>query len=189
MFIQEIIIPHLLLRFDNFMPVVIYKIRRCVMDGSGNNKFDSVKGQIGACGIWCGSCVAGNGVLQILTEKYREITEAYDLKQWAPKDFDYDEFSKGLQSIQSMPTCPGCLRGGGIPECTMRNCAAEKGVANCSRCSDQNCDHQETLEKMRSGAEKAGLFLDRGEDESPKNLIKRWTESLRETWPSSLLFP
>lgn len=31
---------------------------------STTKHFDSVKDQIGRCGIWCGSCVAGNGVLQ-----------------------------------------------------------------------------------------------------------------------------
>jgi len=53
--------------------------------------FDNVKDQTGYCGIWCGSCVAGNGVLQELTERYDRIIKDYDLEQWAPKDFDFKE--------------------------------------------------------------------------------------------------
>ena len=69
--------------------------------------FDNVKDQIGYCGIWCGSCVAGNGALKELTKKYAEIVDRYDLKDWAPKDFDFKEFRKGFSSIESMPVCPG----------------------------------------------------------------------------------
>lgn len=65
--------------------------------------FDNVEDQIGYCGIWCGSCVAGNGVLQELTERYDRIIKDYDLEQWA--------------SIQNMPLCPGCLKGGGRDDC------------------------------------------------------------------------
>lgn len=72
--------------------------------------FENVKHQIGACGAWCGSCVVGNGVLKKLTKKYQEMIDAYGLREWGPKDLDYDEFAKGVRSIQAMPSCPGAGR-------------------------------------------------------------------------------
>jgi hypothetical protein len=152
-------------------------------DGS----FENVKDQIGFCGLWCGSCVAGNGTLQVLTSKYLALTEAYDLKQWAPKDFDYTEFDKGLRSIQSMPGCPGCLQGGGNPECVMRTCAQEKKLADCSRCREPECAHEEALKKMRNAAHEAGLMVKDQEIDS-RELIEQWTGELKAQWPSSLLF-
>ena len=56
-----------------------------------NNAFKNVKNQIGYCGIWCGSCVVGNGVLEKLTQKYDEIINNYDVEAWGPKDFDFQE--------------------------------------------------------------------------------------------------
>ena len=38
--------------------------------------FENVQGQIGFCGIWCGSCVVGNGTLKELTKRYEEIISA-----------------------------------------------------------------------------------------------------------------
>ena len=157
------------------------------MDESKTSAFVNVKDQIGYCGIWCGSCVAGNGTLQVLTRKYKDLTETYDLKQWAPKEFDYDEFAKGLKSIADMPACPGCLQGGGNPQCEMRSCAQERSLDDCSRCAEEECSHSEALDKMRTAAEEAGLTVKK-EDADPEPLIRSWMEILAENWPSSLLF-
>lgn len=154
----------------------------------GNDSaFESVNDQIGFCGIWCGSCVAGNGTLQVLTSKYLALTEAYDLRQWAPKDFDYAEFDKGLRSIRSMPGCPGCLEGGGNPECAMRSCAQDKSLADCTECREPECEHEEALSKMRNAAREAGLRV-KDTKADTRELINRWTGEIKETWPSSLLF-
>ena len=70
--------------------------------------YENVKDQIGFCGIWCGSCVVGNGTLRKLTKKYKETVTAYGLPEWAPKDFDHAEFSQGLTSIQGNAE-QGCI--------------------------------------------------------------------------------
>jgi hypothetical protein len=158
------------------------------MSKSTRDGFESVKDQIGSCGIWCGSCVVGNGSLQELSGKYREIAEAYDLKDWASQDFDYSEFSKGLESIQNLPLCPGCQRGGGNPDCVMRQCAREKQITGCTDCpSPDTCGHKEALDKMRSAALEAGLFV-KTQKTDPEPLIQEWTAKLRPTWPSLILF-
>jgi len=150
--------------------------------------FANVKNQIGACGIWCGSCVAGNGVLQVLTQKYEKIIKDYGLEHWASEDFDFEEFKKGLASIQKMPLCVGCLRGGGRDDCEIRICVANRKICDCSDCdTPEKCTHTELLDKMRTGAKEAGLFV-KMEKADGQELIAKWTEQLENEWPSSILF-
>ena len=150
--------------------------------------FENVKNQIGFCGIWCGSCVAGNGALRELTKKYEEIIEGYGLKEWAPKDFDFNEFMKGLASIRDMPLCQGCLKGDGRQNCEMRTCASNKNITDCSECDQpMGCKNLEILQKMRTGARHAGLFV-KTENVNRKELIEKWTTELRNKWPCCILF-
>lgn len=150
--------------------------------------FEKVKDQIGFCGIWCGSCVVGNGTLRELTRKYREIISVYGLAEWGPKNFDFEEFSKGLASIESMDLCPGCLKGGGRDECEMKACASAKKIDDCSACPEPTvCRHVEILEKMRSGALKAGLLV-KTENVDANGLVEKWTAELKAKWPCRILF-
>jgi hypothetical protein len=152
------------------------------------NAFENVKNQIGFCGIWCGSCVVGNGVLRELTKRYEELIKAYGLEAWAPKDFDYAGFSKGLASIQRMPLCPGCRKGGGREACELKACAAKQCLSECSECSDQaQCQHRAILDKMRSGALAAGLFVKTAQADR-QALLREWTAQLKGRWPCCLLF-
>ena len=52
-------------------------------------ELENTRDQIGFCGIWCGSCMVGNGALRELTRRYEAITKAYGLPDWAAKDFDH----------------------------------------------------------------------------------------------------
>jgi len=150
--------------------------------------FELVKNQIGFCGIWCGSCVVGNGTLRELTKRYAEMIKAYGLKEWGPKDFDYQEFARGLESIQAMSLCPGCLKGGGRDNCEMRTCASNKGIPNCSECGETaGCRHTELLQRMRSGALAAGLFVTT-ENADGQEFIEKWTTQLKSKWPCCILF-
>ena len=76
------------------------------------SSFENVKEQVGYCGIWCGSCVVGNGSLRELTKKYGELLGQYGVLEWGAKDCDAPAFLKGLESIKGIPVCPGCVRGG-----------------------------------------------------------------------------
>lgn len=149
--------------------------------------FEKVKDQIGYCGIWCGSCVVGNGTLRELTKSYKELINAYDLKDWAPKDFDFGKFYKGLESIQNMPFCPGCLKGGGPDDCEIRACATNKNLKDCTSCQEFSHCKIELLEKMRSGALDAGLSV-LTRDADKKELIERWSAELKSKWPCYILF-
>jgi hypothetical protein len=158
------------------------------MSNRNTNAYENVRDQIGFCGIWCGSCVVGNGTLKTLTEKYKEMITAYRLLEWAPKDFDHTEFSHGLTSIQRNPVCPGCLKGGGRKECEIRRCASERGLTDCTLCDEfGECEHRNIIDKMRSGALAAGLFVKAlGTDN--QELIRDWSHRLERRWPCCILF-
>jgi hypothetical protein len=158
------------------------------MDTVGPASFRNVRGQIGFCGIWCGSCVVGNGTLRELTKRYGEMTEAYGLREWVPRDFDYLEFSKGLSTIRDMPLCPGCLQGGGRDDCEIRACALNRNLDDCSQCpAPDRCEHDEMLQKMRCGARAARLYV-KDSDSDGEELIERWTAELTRRWPCCILF-
>jgi hypothetical protein len=150
--------------------------------------YERVKNQIGYCGIWCGSCVVGNGTLQELSARYEGVIKNYDLENWAPGTFDFKEFLKGLAAIKATPLCAGCRKGGGWEACPMRVCVVKKNIADCADCDDQAaCPHSTSLEKMRTGSFRAGLFVKTTKDDSRK-LSAGWAKKLKTRWPSSILF-
>jgi hypothetical protein len=150
--------------------------------------FDNVKVQIGACGIWCGSCVVGNGTLRELTRRFEELSAAYGLREWAPRDFSYEGFSQGLASIRDMDLCPGCLRGGGREDCEIRGCASRLGLDDCGLCPEPAaCEQAAIIETMRSGARKAGLMVRTG-GAGRDELLDQWTADLAARWPCRILF-
>ena len=150
--------------------------------------FENVRDQVGFCGIWCGSCIVGNGTLRELTRRYRELITVYSLDEWGPKDFDYGELLKGMSSIEKAPVCPGCQKGGGRENCEMRSCARSRKISSCHSCTElSECKHAELLNRMRSGAAKAGLFVNT-EDVDRQQLLADWTAKLRGHWPCSILF-
>ena len=150
--------------------------------------FANVENQIGYCGIWCGSCVAGNGVLRDLSTRYERIIKDYAVKKWAPKKFDFDEFMKGVASLKEIWLCPGCLQGGGQDNCEIRDCAKNKKLADCSECGDtQDCVPKEKLKTMQTGAKKAGLFV-KTEKGDAVDQIKKWIGEMRNRWPDLILF-
>jgi hypothetical protein len=150
--------------------------------------YERVKNQIGYCGIWCGSCVVGNGTLRQLTRGYEDVIKNYDLENWAPKTFDFKEFLKGLVAIKATPLCPGCRKGGGWEACPMRGCVTNKSIADCSECDDQSaCPHSASLEKMRTGSIRAGLFV-KTQKGKQKEFVAQWVKRLKTRWPSCILF-
>lgn len=150
--------------------------------------FENVRDQIGSCGIWCGSCVVGNGALRELSRRYRQLVTDYGLARWGPADIDFGEFVRALESLERIPVCPGCGQGGGKEDCPLRACATATQTGYCSECrAPAACAHAQLLEHMRSGARKAGLFVEAGEVPRPE-LVEQWSAELRATWPACILF-
>jgi hypothetical protein len=147
--------------------------------------FENVKDQIGFCGIWCGSCPAGSGAIMELTRIYEEVVKKNKLEKWAPKDFNFNEFMKGLSSIQKMATCSGCHKGGGNPACAVRICAQKKDILNCSQCSELlTCKNFKDLEKSHPRI-KEDLKKIKNVDQN--KLVEKWTDELKGKFPSCIL--
>ena len=103
--------------------------------------FNTVKDQVGPCGITCGTCVLGNGTIAETAEKTKSYIAGYGIKEWAPlvssgAEIDWAETEKTLEWMTKYANCQGCEKGGGPPDCTIRSCANEKGIQLCSRCSE-----------------------------------------------------
>jgi len=156
------------------------------------NAFENVKNQIGYCAIWCGSCVVGNGTLKELAKRYEHIIGGYGVDKWGAEEqsFDGQEFMKTLQSIQSIPICRGCLKGGGATNCKIRACASSKKLADCTECEEfMTCENREALQKVRTGALRVGMLVKNDDDKaSQQQLIEKWIAELKNKWPSYILF-
>jgi hypothetical protein len=147
--------------------------------------FENVKNQIGYCGIWCGSCLGGNGVIVELTKRFEKEVKKGDLETWVPKDFDFKEFVKGLASIQRMPHCPGCRKGGGKPDCGVRLCASKKGFSYCYECHVlKDCKKFDWFEKSIPKI-KEDLVKMQGKDFD--KLVTGWLDELKAKWPYCVL--
>lgn len=157
-------------------------------DESMRNTFENVRDQIGFCGIWCGGCVVGNGTLRELTERYTALINAFGLPEWGPEDVAWQELRSSLDSIKSMPLCPGCLKGGGRDDCEMKMCALDRGLGECNECRDfAACPHSKTLHLMRNGAVKAGIPV-KTADVEREAFMNRWQQEIKTKWPCCSLF-
>lgn len=144
--------------------------------------FENVKDQIGYCGLWCGSCIVGNGTLRELTKRYEHLVRGYGIDDWGAKGFDAEEFRKGLKAMQDIPVCPGCLRGGGNDKCKVRPCALKKAVSDCAECGSAKCMHSEELNRVRTGAHAVGMLIKK-EKGNRKELKRRWATEVRAKFP------
>jgi hypothetical protein len=150
--------------------------------------FENVKNQIGFCGLWCGSCVVGNGTLKELTKRYEHIISGYGVDKWGAKGFDGKEFMEGLASIQTIPVCQGCLKGGGNDECKIRPCASSKKISDCNECKEQaTCKNSEALQKVRTGALRVGMLVKTNNDTARQRLVKKWTAEIKDKFPNCVI--
>ncbi|MBN2334509.1 DUF3795 domain-containing protein [Candidatus Bathyarchaeota archaeon] len=103
--------------------------------------YEAVKDQAGPCGITCGSCVLGNGTIAETAGKAKTYIQGYGIKEWAPMvpggaELNWEETEKALDWMSKNSYCPGCEKGGGPPDCSIRACANEKSIELCSQCDE-----------------------------------------------------
>jgi hypothetical protein len=115
------------------------------------------------CGAYCGLCARYHGytAFREAASMLSEIADAHGFQYWMPgavKDFDYNEFRKGLAFFSdagSWLVCQGsCRDGDGRPDCPMRNCCRERKLDNCFNCSYFPCDKVAQNEGMLKRARK-----------------------------------
>jgi hypothetical protein len=149
--------------------------------------FDNVKNQIGYCGLWCGSCIVGDGALAELTDRYRGLIAGYGIDDWGATGFDSRGFMKGLECIATLPICVGCRKGGGNEACRIRPCAQSRHLSSCNECADlASCPHIEELRKVRAGALRVEMIVEASGPHDPA-AVREWTKLLRERFPYCVL--
>ena len=97
---------------------------------------------IAYCGICCEHCGMRERIPRMAFE-LRRFVDAYGYSQWirnVTSDFDFDNFFAGLKWF-ARSGCVGCLRGGGMPNCEVRDCCSHKDLQNCYSCEEfASCD-------------------------------------------------
>jgi len=86
------------------------------------------------------------GRIRNTAESLQGLLEAYDYADWAPMLAEfvpatkhYPEF-EGVLAWLTTQDCEGCPAGGGNPDCAIRICAKEKGLAGCWECDQEPCE-------------------------------------------------
>jgi len=123
--------------------------------------------------------------------RIRSVSAGYGVKKnkmekWAPKDFDFREFMKGLSSIQKVTACPGCRKGGGNANCDVRICAIGRNMLSCSQCDELlTCKKFKTFEESHPRIKED---LKKIKNVDQKKLVEKWTDELKAKFPSCILF-
>jgi hypothetical protein len=112
---------------------------------------------VGYCGLYCNLCGIRQGRIKTAANNLRDIIARYgfdkmmpELAKWEPSLKHYNEFNEVMSGLAKMfGDCPGCLQGGGDPNCKARSCAKQKSYRTCAECSEaETC---ETLAPYRIG--------------------------------------
>lgn len=149
--------------------------------------FENTKNQIGYCGIWCGSCLGGNGAIQELTQKFEQLIKRSKsaLEEYAPKEFSFEELMKNLACIRAMPQCPGCKKGGGNQSCKVRLCASKRNLSNCGECNElMRCGNFDELEKNYPHMKEDLVNI---KSIGQEKMIEQWMGELKTRWPHCIL--
>ena len=146
--------------------------------GSNTRGIDITPVELAAyCGLYCGACDIYQKRIGQSGKELRKVLDAYQFNEIAtqvPGLEDYETFYKVLNTIVTIfGQCPGCPKGGGPPQCDIRNCCKENGYKTCAECSSVPC-------------EKLKLLLDSypqlGEDlqEIKKSGLEKWSQEQQE---------
>ena len=104
---------------------------------------------VGYCGLYCGACGIHQGKIKQAVENLRGVIGAYgfdkimpELAKWEPAFQHYPEFENVMNGLTKMfGECPGCIGGGGDPECAVRECAKQKAYTTCAECAEmEKCE-------------------------------------------------
>ena len=92
---------------------------------------------ISYCGVCCNHCSMQTRI-STMAEELKRFIHAYRYGEWigyVTQDFAFENFMKGLNWFANS-SCSGCLQGGGMPTCEIRNCCKEKDLKNCYFCEN-----------------------------------------------------
>jgi hypothetical protein len=104
---------------------------------------------VGYCGLYCGACGIYQGKIKQAVENLQKVIKAYgfdkiisELAKWEPAFQHYAEYEKVLDGwVKIFGDCPGCISGGGDPNCAVRECCKEKAYVTCVECTEiEKCE-------------------------------------------------
>ena len=104
---------------------------------------------VGHCGLHCNACGIRQGKIKKAVNDLHKIIAVYgfdkampELANWEPSFKHYNEFDQVMNGLVKMfGYCPGCLQGGGDPNCKVRSCAKVKGYRTCAECNEvESCE-------------------------------------------------
>jgi hypothetical protein len=139
---------------------------------------ENPKNLVGYCGLYCGACGIHQGKIKQVAENLREIISVYgfdkltaELAKYEPAFQHYTEFENVLDGFVKMfGECPGCLPGGGPPDCAIRECCRQKAYSMCVECVET-----ETCEKLQKYGPQAIERLQKIKAMG----IDKWTEEIQ----------
>lgn len=116
------------------------------------------KNLVGYCGLYCGACGIYQGRIRQAVENLHKIISTYgfdkfasELAKWEPAFQHYAEFENVMDGfVKLFGECPGCVKGGGPPDCAIRECSRQKAYATCAECAEVG-----TCEKIQRYGPKA----------------------------------
>jgi hypothetical protein len=101
------------------------------------------------CGLYCGACDIYQKRIGQSGEELRKVLDAYrfdEITTQVPGLENYEAFHKVLNTLVIIfGQCSGCPKGGGPPQCDIRNCCSEKGYKTCAECSSGPCEKLKPL--------------------------------------------
>lgn len=129
------------------------------------------------CGLYCGACDIYQKRISQAGNDLKKVLDAYDFNEIAnqvPGFEDYEAFYKVLNTIITFfGQCQGCQKGGGPPQCEIRNCCREKGYQTCAECSSFPCDKVKYMLDSYPG-------LKENMDEIKKIGLEKWCQKQQE---------
>jgi len=119
---------------------------------------------VGYCGLYCNACGIRQQKITTAVNNLRGIIAAYgfdkmmpQLANWEPRFKHYNEFDQVMNGlVEFFGDCPGCLQGGGDPNCKVRSCAKRKGYRTCGECAEtETCKNLAPMRKGYKGLSQA----------------------------------
>lgn len=135
---------------------------------------------VGYCGLYCGACGIHQGRIKQAVENLRKIISAYgfdkiatELANWEPAFQHYTEFEKVLDGfVKVFGDCPGCIAGGGDPNCAVRECCKQKAYATCAECVEMDtCEKlQQLVQNLKELRRIKAMGLDKWAEEMQRKV-------------------
>jgi hypothetical protein len=137
------------------------------------------KNLVGFCGLYCGTCGIHQGRIKQAVENLRNMIGAYgfdkiipELAKYEPSFKHYPEFDQVMNGlVRLFGECPGCIAGGGDPNCVVRQCCKQKNYATCAECTEM--DACEKLQRVGGSLDNLKRIKAAGVDKWAEEMQKR----------------